>query len=104
MNSLNPHRDRSPMAWIRSRLPVVLPALTACAIIIGCDGAPPAGDTDAPTDAADQPAGTDTAEMPLVSADALLYPDGAPIDAVYYPQYPENPLRARLQQAGPAAQ
>ncbi|HSH45759.1 MAG TPA: hypothetical protein VK966_07880, partial [Longimicrobiales bacterium] len=72
MNPLNPHRDRSPTSWIRSRLPFMLPALTACAIVIGCDGAPPAGDTGAPTDTADQPLDAAAAEMPLVSADALL--------------------------------
>ncbi|HSH46342.1 MAG TPA: c-type cytochrome, partial [Longimicrobiales bacterium] len=43
-------------------------------------------------------------ERPAYPGKADDYPDGAPIDAVYYPQYPENPLRARLQQAGPAAQ
>ena len=27
------------------------------------------------------------------------FPGGAPVDAVYYPRYPENPLRLKLQDA-----
>ena len=36
-------------------------------------------------------------ERPVYPGKADDYPGGAPIDAVYYPRYPENPLRARLQ-------
>jgi thiosulfate dehydrogenase len=39
-------------------------------------------------------------ERPVYSGKADDYPGGAPIDAVYYPRYPENPLRARLQAPG----
>lgn len=36
-------------------------------------------------------------ERPSYAGKAEDYPAGAPVDAVYYPRYPENPLRARLQ-------
>lgn len=39
-------------------------------------------------------------DRPVYSGKADDYPGGAPIDAVYYPRYPENPLRARLQASG----
>jgi thiosulfate dehydrogenase len=41
-------------------------------------------------------------DRPVYADKAADYPDGAPIDAVYYPRYPENPLRARLQTSSEA--
>ena len=38
-------------------------------------------------------------ERPSYPGKADDYPAGAPVDAVYYPRYPENPLRAMLQGA-----
>jgi hypothetical protein len=40
---------------------------------------------------------TSTQERPSYPGKAEDYPAGAPVDAVYYPRYPENPLRAKLQ-------
>ncbi|HEX6068278.1 MAG TPA: c-type cytochrome [Longimicrobiaceae bacterium] len=43
-------------------------------------------------------------DRPVFAGKANDFPGGAPVDAVYYPRYPENPLRARLESAGePAA-
>lgn len=39
---------------------------------------------------------------PVYADKANDYPNGAPVDAVYYPRYPENPMRARLLAAGEA--
>lgn len=39
-------------------------------------------------------------ERPAFAAKAEDFPGGAPIDAVYYPRYPENPMRRRLLGAG----
>ena len=36
---------------------------------------------------------------PVVADTSKDYTTGAPIDAVYYPRYPENPLRAKLNAA-----
>ena len=38
----------------------------------------------------------DAQERPVYPDKANDYPNGAPVDAVYYPRYPQNPLRARL--------
>lgn len=42
-------------------------------------------------------------DRPAFQAKANDFPDGAPIDAVYYPQYPENPMRAKLRAGGAEA-
>jgi cytochrome c len=38
-------------------------------------------------------------ERPVYPGKAQDYPGGPPVDAVYYPQYPENPMRQKLQGA-----
>lgn len=42
-------------------------------------------------------------ERPAYAGKAEDYPGGAPVDAVYYPRYPENPLRAKLRSASTTA-
>lgn len=42
----------------------------------------------------------DAQERPAFAGKAEDFPGGAPIDAVYYPRYPENPLRRKLLGAG----
>lgn len=39
-------------------------------------------------------------ERPVFPGKANDFPGGAPVDAVYYPLYPENPLRQKLDGAG----
>lgn len=41
-------------------------------------------------------------QRPVFKGKSNDYAAGAPIDAVYYPRYPTNPLRAKLEAAAPA--